>query len=241
MGVPIQHVDYYFRWPMFQKRVLHIGHALQTSVDANLSKVGVVLFFWFLYHCCAEPLPTTFTTPRRAGKEAPFLDSCRDEDFSLRVVNKFVEGLNTYCENPDLLNIGPGSFAGSRRHLPHTSRTELYWEYRAAVRSGGTEDAASYSQFLKVANKILGPRSFGSHLGIRKVCQHGSCNTCFDMKTAIRNAKTAAERSDAYTAYSHHLLAQWLDRQIYWQFRKLSQNWFFSVRPLGLKKPGRNH
>ena len=200
------------------------------SLDKLGKWVAIVLFFWMLYHSCAETLPTTFNMPR-AKSEAPFM-SPDDEDYSFRVVNKFMMGLNVYCNDPDVHNIGPGTFSGSKRHLQHTTRTELYFEYVASCRAKG-EAEASYSQFMRVANKIIGPHSRFSYLGLRKTCEHAQCNYCFEFKRAIRHASGSEAKGEAYRKYSHHILSQWLDRQIYWQFRAVSQSYFRQVLQLG--------
>ena len=192
--------------------------------------VTVLMFFYVVYHSIAETLPTTFEMPR-AGGEAPFLGA-DDGDYTYRVVNKFIQGLDKYMHDPDIRNIGPGTFAGTKRHLQYTSRNELFLEYTAWA-NAANEDAAGYHQFLRVANRLIGPGS--KIIGIRKSSEHAQCNVCYELKSKIKQARTQAAKAEAYRKYSHHILSQWLDRQVYWAFRSQSQQYFRQMLDLGGK------
>jgi hypothetical protein len=208
-------------------------------MDYGRKWVTVVMFLWFIYHSCAETLPTTFHMPRTAN-EAPFLRGQDVSDYALRVVNKFMNGLNTYCNDPDVVNMGPGTFCGPKRHLQHTTRTDLFWEYRAYCNAVPTE-AAGYGLFLKVVNKVLKPGTRNSHLGLRKTSEHAQCDTCFQLKRAIRVAVGQEAKQEAYRKYSSHILSQWLDRQLYWSFRSMSQGYFDQCRRMGSRQISYNH
>ena len=111
----------------------------------------------------------------------------------------------------------------------HSSRTELFFEYVAHC-NATSEEPASYTTFLRVANKILGPHLRTGHLHFRKPNEHSKCDTCIRLKKACRKKQLQPGDSDAATrAYSSHILSQWLDRQIYWSFRSLSQSFFQQV------------
>ena len=90
--------------------------------------VTVLMFFYVVYHSIAETLPTTFEMPR-AGGEAPFLGA-DDGDYTYRVVNKFIQGLDKYMHDPDIRNIGPGTFAGTKKassvHISQRTISRIY-------------------------------------------------------------------------------------------------------------------
>ena len=97
----------------------------------------------------------------------------------------------------DLHNVGSGTFTGPKRWIQHTSRTQLVWEYAGWAKSR-EEDAASYSVFLRVANKVMGPRARNTFIGIRKSSEHTQCNVCYTLKAAIRKcSKKMAQRQDS--------------------------------------------
>ena len=80
---------------------------------------------------------------------------------------------------------------------------------------------------MRVANKILGPHLRTGHLHFRKPNEHSKCDTCIRLKRALRKKENKIDGSDSATrAYTSHILSQWLDRQIYWSFRSLSQSFF---------------
>ena len=189
---------------------------------------SVVLFLWIVWNSRAETLPTPFKMPHQ---DAPHI---QDEDYSLRVVNAFLNNLEKHDYDPENFQEGPGTFAGPRRFLQHSSRTDLYWEYRAYCQAQGDNNPCQYGMFMKVANKLLKPGVRKSHLSFRKAGQFGKCDVCFDLKRRIRACKGEA-RSRLYKKYSAHILAQWLDRQRYWAFRTMSRALFDQARQLGLR------
>lgn len=80
---------------------------------------------------------------------------------------------------------------------------------------------------MRVANKILGPHLRTGHLHFRKPNEHSKCDTCIRLKRALRKKENKIGGSDSATrAYTAHILSQWLDHQIYWSFRSLSQSFF---------------
>ena len=107
--------------------------------------------------------------------------------------------------------------------------TELFFEYVAHC-NATSEEAASFTTFTRVANKIMGPHLRSGHLHFRKPNDHSKCDACIQLKKAMRKKEVEVGGSDAATrAYSSHILSQWLDRQIYWSFRSLSQSFFQQV------------
>ena len=196
-------------------------------MQGNRKWFSVVMFLWIVWNSCAETLPTELKMPRR---EAPGI---QDEDYSLRVVNGFLNNLAKHDYDPENFHQGPGTFNGPRRFLQHSSRTNLYWKYRAYCQVQNM-DPCQYGMFMKVANKLLKPGVRNSHLAFRKVGQFGKCDICFDLKRRIRASK-AEERTKLYKKYSTHILEQWLDRQRYWAHRTLSRAFFDQARQLGLR------
>lgn len=191
----------------------------------------VVMFLWHVYQSSAEVMPTGFKMPHDTEVQVP---ENKDKDYEIRLVNHFLMSLQTYSSDPDVHLIGPGTFCGPCRYLQASSRTELYWEYYASCCAKNIKPA-SYSTFLRVCNSILKPGLRGGHLKFRGVNQHGKCNICFEKKLQIKKARNQELRQEAYRAYSHHLLSQWLDRQQYWSFRSMSQTWVKTAIEMGTK------
>ena len=196
------------------------------------------MYLWMVYHSAAEPLPNDFR--HGLGKpqdlnETPFPEHRQDDDQVTRHVSAFMQNLHVYESDVDVRMIGPGTFKGERRHLQHGSRIELYFEYLAHVKSQGKE-GASFSTFMRVTNKVLGKHSRTGHLHFRKPNEHSKCDVCVMLKKGLRKKKQRLlldQYDPDVRAYSHHILAQWLDRQIYWSFRTLSQTWFKQLLELG--------
>jgi hypothetical protein len=195
--------------------------------------MSIVMFFWLVYHSEAEYLPTRFKVAQDS-KETPFPEA-RDEvddDAGSRAVAAFMRTLHLRTSDVDVHLIGPGTFKGAKKILPHGSKTELFWSYRAWAKSKETAEApASYKTFMRVAEKILGPQGRDAHLGFRKPTEHAKCDVCTRLKISIRKAtmRYGAASSHARLAQeslTRHILSQWLDRQIYWSFRALSQTFF---------------
>ena len=135
--------------------------------------------------------------------------------------------MQTQATDVDTSLIGPGTFKGAVKALPHMTRTELYWEYAAFAECRGIA-TGSYGIFMKAINKVIGPNIRDGHLRFRATNEHGQCDTCFELRKACREAKTEAARREARSRHHMHVLSQWLDRQIYWSFRTLSYNFFFN-------------
>ena len=178
------------------------------------------MFLWNLYQSSAELMPHDCRAPSHV--EAPPLND--DRDHETRHVNQFLKSLQIYSSDVDVHMIGPGTFCGQCRYLQCSSRTELFWEYVAAC-TAKSEQHASYSTFLRVANTILKPGLRNGHLKFRSINQHGQCDQCFELKSQLRKARTPAAQEDAQRALAHHHLSQWSDRQHYWSYRTMSHNW----------------
>ncbi|CAE7335211.1 unnamed protein product [Symbiodinium sp. CCMP2592] len=194
--------------------------------------MGVVMFLWYTYHTSAEYMPDNF---RAAAKGSSFqaVAASDDTDVQLRAVNSFMKTLHTLSSDVDVHNIGPGTFAGERRFLPFGCRSEMYWQYRAYCESN-KESCASYTTFMRLAKKVLGVGQRESHLKFRKVNEHAKCDTCVRLKHAMKaKLGVGKSREDQQKTYMQHLLSQWLDRQLYWQFRTMSQTFFRQHLMLG--------
>ncbi|CAE7836498.1 unnamed protein product [Symbiodinium sp. CCMP2592] len=198
----------------------------------NVKWAGVLMFLWLVYHSEAEYLPTHFRAGCGSNKlsEEAFPDPV-DDDQSLRAVESFMKSLHKHYADVEEHMIGPGSFKGARKVLPHGSRTELFWSYRAWAAGREEGAAASFNTFLRVANKVLRLGEKDGVLKFRKQNEHGACDVCTGLKTNIRKTVRqfgvhSTECETAQRAYTRHLLNQWLDRQVYWSMRSLSQAWF---------------
>ena len=221
------------------KAPVHPSFGFAMRGDAAERWPGIVMFLWYVYHSAAECMPTGFRhslgKPDRSLAETPFAED-RDTDDLNRHINGFMRKLQTFNSDIEVHLIGPGTFKGERRHLQHGSRTELFFEYLAFC-DARSEVAASYNTFMRVSNKVVGPHVRSGHLHFRKPGEHAKCDTCVRLKQGL---KFKAGRVDAVNkqeasirAYSHHILSQWLDRQIYWSLRSLSQVWFQQQQQLG--------
>ena len=201
-----------------------------------------MMFLWLIYHSAAEHMPTDFK--HGLGKpanlaETPFPEDRTQDDQVARHVNAFMQKLHLYNSDVDVHMIGPGTFKGERRYLQHGSMSELFFEYVAHCNANG-KDAASLTIFSRVANTVLGKHSRTGHLHFRKPNEHAKCDTCVRLKKALKAKKKTnliGADDSAVRAYSAHILSQWLDRQIYWSFRSLSQTWFRQQIDLGERKP----
>ena len=66
-----------------------------------------------------------------------FLEKVLDDDYSTRLVNRFMRSVTAYDLDPEAKNIGPGTINGGKRYLQYTSRTELFWEHVAWAENQG--------------------------------------------------------------------------------------------------------
>ena len=220
------------------------GFSLQG--ETGMKWIHVVMYFYFLYHSSAEFMPTDFTNPFKKDmkgitSETPFPGDdgkAGDNEKILRSFKAFMAALHVYNSDVDVHLIGPGFFKGERRALPHGSRTELYYEYRAYCAASNEDAPASFSTFLRVANKIMGPNLRNGQLRFREKNEHAKCDVCVKLKQRLRFRKgslaaNGPEDENAVYAYTSHVLSQWLDRQVYWSMRTLSQAYFRKQRELG--------
>ena len=204
--------------------------------EAGQKWANVVIFLWMIYHSSAECLPTDFVSSfkKSQGEESDFPEDSAKHDEVLRSVNGFMRSLHQYNSDLDAHMIGPGFFRGERRNLPHGSRTEMFFEYRAHCQSIGDRNPAAYTTFLRIMNMVLGPHMRNGFLRFRKITEHAVCDVCTRLKRSIRfrrgvmaSTGTGSDAdADAVRSYTSHILHQWLDRQCYWSMRTLSQAWF---------------
>ena len=196
----------------------------------------IIMYLWTIYHQLAECMPTGFKMPCAKSGETAFPDSdAADADEEMRLVNAFSISLQTVMTDVDVNLIGPGTFKGAARALPHGSRTELYWDYVAFCEMQN-QKPASYSQFMRVVNPVLKPGVREGHLRFRKVNEHGQCDQCYQLRRAISKAKTPEARAFAQKEHHRHVLSQWLDRQVYWSLRSLSQSVFTAMNEKGSRE-----
>lgn len=196
--------------------------------EAGSKWTHVVLFLWPIYHSSAECLPTDFVSgfkQRQSEGSQPQDQECMfpkdsncDREDVLRSVNSFLRSLHQYNSDVEAHMIGPGFFRGERRHLPHGTRTEMFFEYRAYCKSVGDNDPASFATFLRIANKVFGPHMRAGFLNFRKPGEHAVCDVCTRLKRSMRFRRGVLAATggptadaDAVQAYSSHILHQWLD------------------------------
>lgn len=191
----------------------------------------ILMFLWFVYQSSAEVLPTGYMNPVK-GKllESPFPEEDPEapdkQDERLRIMNSIARTINTCSTDVDVHLIGPGTFSGPRRSLMHATKSDLYFEYQAFAECRQLRQA-SQSTFLRVAKAVLAPRA--GHLRFRKASEHSTCDTCFKLRERIRLARNSETKSEAQRDLHSHLLQQWLDRQVYWSFRSMSQSYFSAL------------
>ena len=70
---------------------------------------------------------------------------------------------------------------------------------------------------------------FEQHLRFRGKTEHAQCDICQRLKRRISEADSRVQREELTKQYSRHILSQWLDRQVYWKLRALSQSYFSSL------------
>lgn len=194
------------------------------------------MFLWFVYQSSAEVLPTNWSTCKGKLPETPFLEDDPDnnlEDERLRLLNGMARAINTRSTDVEVNLIGPGTFLGPRRSLMHARRADLFWEYRAYCAARSIEPC-SYSSFTRVSSKVLRP---DGHLRFRKASEHAQCDQCYNLREKIRTAKNEMAKLEAPKDLQRHHMLPWLDRQIYWSFRSMSQTYFASTLDLN-QRPG---
>ena len=67
---------------------------------------------------------------------------------------------------------------------------------------------------------------FKTHLKCRDKGEHGQCDVCFKLRSAIKRAGSKEAKTNLVHSYSKHLLSQWLDRTTYWHLRSQSRTYF---------------
>lgn len=210
---------------------------------------SVLRFLWRLYHSVAEGMPDRFTFERRdivtpilepSGARRIRSRTARTASVKVKACNSESEGDESdavdpeaqlrkqecaiassilYAESrhhaPEAIQVGPGMLPGPLRFLPPGKRVELFWEYAAWCQSQGMPQG-SLNTFLRVL------RSVKDKLRIRKAGSHATCTVCAELKRDIRAAKSPTCRQKCLQAYTSHIMAQWLDRQVYYHAMDLS-------------------
>ena len=210
-----------------------LGYALRDSTRTKWP--SVVMYFWLLYHNVAEVLPERFEMPKFATGE-DFEDDLahEDPDGAQRHLQSFLLGLDRSLYNPDTSNMGPGTLKGPRRFVQVSSASQLYWDY------SGFEMAAGRTPAGLTAFTTCFKKMFKTHLGMRKRGTHALCNMCSRLKSEGRKATTQERKAEIQQIYANHLLAQWLDRQYYWQMRALAAACFRNSMEFSQKLHGFN-
>ena len=155
-------------------------------------------------------------------------DAANASEDQLRLLNSITQTINTCTTDVEMSLVGPGTFKGPRRCLQHASRTDLFWDYRVFAESRGYTPA-SYSTFMRVANTVLKPGIRNGHLKFRKESEHAQCDECFRLQRRVKEARSHDAKSEAQKDLHRHRISQWLDRQVYWSFRSMSQTYFSDI------------
>ena len=195
----------------------------------------MLMFLWLLYTVLAEVLPSKFVMPTAGPDWEPDTEHCfvcRDEDASDRYINHFIQTLEHRSNDPDSFIQGPGTFKGPRKYMQHARPDDVYFDYVAYEESLG-EKPAGHTAFMRVFKQI-----YKTHLKFRDKQEHYECFTCNHLKKLIRTAKDHSTRSALQRKYTRHLLSQWLDRQLYWMTRSLSQATFRESAMVGHRPSG---
>lgn len=106
------------------------------------------------------------------------------------------------------------------RYVQHDSPSSSYLEYRAFAQSRN-EEPAGFTTYLRYHKRV-----FRTHLQCRKCSTHSQCLVCYTLKDAIKYALGVEERQAAVTSHTRHVLAQYLDRHLYWAMRTVSWQFF---------------
>lgn len=161
-------------------------------------------------------MPTKFKMP----SEGMVVRGSTDDDFEERYVNSFLKDIDAQFSLPRIEHLGPGSFAGPCRFLEYAQPIDIYYQYSVHEDTQGRKPAA-FSTFMRIYHQV-----FGKYLKFRDKREHAQCNVCASHRRKIKLAKTKSTRVQFVKEYSMHVLQQWMDRQIYWKMRALSQRFF---------------
>ena len=194
-----------------------LGVSLRNSSSGKWQYI--LAFLWLLYVSEAEILPTKFKMPSEKVQKYHM----NDEDFQERYVTAFLRDVDSQFALPRIEHLGPGSFAGPCRFLEYAQPIDIFYQYSAHEENDGRKPA-SLATFMKVFKKI-----FGTYLKFRDHSEHAQCNICGRLKGKIKAGKSKQQRLDFVGEYSRHVLSQWMDRQIYWKLRALSQRYFGTI------------
>ena len=161
-------------------------------------------------------MPTRFKLP----SEPSVARRNGDPDFEDRFVSSYLRNIDAQFSMPRIEQLGPGSFAGPCRFLEYRQPVDVWHQYSAFEEHEGRQPA-SLATFMKVYKKI-----FGTYLKYRDRTEHAQCNSCALLRRKIKESSSRADRLAQVREYSMHILHQWMDRQVYWKLRALSQRFF---------------
>ena len=186
----------------------------------------VIMFLWMIYHSVAEGMPDKYVLAFEERSDAAPVDE--DDDDLVRLQ----QGLATLWSLPTslfkLMATGPGNRpdgSWARRWIENQTPTTLWHEYLGLCEQLGYSHArCSFSTFSRILKHFV-----PSTLQFRKKSEHAKCTACVQLRLEMRNAKTQAERREAASIYSRHVVDQWLDRQFYWRVREISYRYFAGI------------
>ncbi len=105
------------------------------------------------------------------------------------------------------------------RWISPTSLRFLFRQYRLFCR--GRSEIASLGTFWSAYR-----RSWVAVIRVRKSNQHAKCDTCEQLKAAVRHAKLRSDAKAFQTDYDQHQREQFADRRVYYSIRNGSENFF---------------
>jgi hypothetical protein len=111
------------------------------------------------------------------------------------------------------------------RWLSPTSLRFLFRQYKLFV---GRRESASLGTFWARYRKAWAPV-----LRIRKTSQHGKCDSCEQLKSAILHSKTRGDAKLFQTDYDQRQREQFADRGTYYSTRNISEIFFARAAPIG--------
>jgi hypothetical protein len=233
-------------WAKHRKRAKE-GHTdppidfrtLRTGPRDRPASNSVNRFFKWIYDSEAETLPDfpdIRKEPDSSGDEALPSDSDSDDaeagaSIGGRPRRAKVYDLDGFMVEDKFLYIeGEAESAEEKkevRWISHTSLRFLYRQYRLFA-SGLEQTIASLSCFWRCYRS-----SWAQVLRSRKTGQHAKCDSCEQLKAAVKNSKLRSDARAFQADYDQHQREQFADRRVYYSTRNVSEN-FFARPALGV-------
>lgn len=185
-------------------------------------------FFRWLYDSEAETLPDfpdVSKEPDTSGEER--LPSDSESDGDAREVR------SAGAKRPKIFDLGgfmvedkfldPAEPESAPQHeirwISHTSLRFLYRQYR--LWCGAGQRAAALGTFWSTYRA-----SWAAVLRSRKPGQHAKCDSCEQLKAAVRSAKLRSDARAFQADYDQRQREQFADRRTYYSARNVSENFF---------------